>query len=226
MRDRDNLIHMLLDYQMQVKDQEKRIMHLANAIYLSQDEEMVEKLVREFAVENEDIYLRLKRFVYDIRMNDSGNTHEMFGTTDSFPAALEKVGAGLWKFHLPPFYSVNIGDRGPSGAGKHMFYLVLNLEAEYEAKQEKIEKLKSPLIVFEHHICSNVQRTFDFDNIDSKRALDAIQGYFIDDDNALSVTVVNIAVADPAESYCDMYVAERSDLEIYKKIMQAGENIN
>ena len=217
MRDNDSRIRDLIDYQMLVKDQEKRIVRLATALYIGNEEEQ-ERLINTFAIENEEIYLKLKRLIYDIQGKEIGNIHERIGTTDSFPSSLEKSEEGVWKFHLPPFYSVQSSDRGVSNAGKHIFYLMLNLEIGYEEENGRIEKIEKPLVVFEHHICSDVQRVFDFDNIDSKRALDAMQCFFLDDDNALSLVTMNVATADPSESYCDIYIADRSNPEIYKKL--------
>ena len=217
MIDRDKSIKSLLDYQELVKLQTRKISDLAYALYTEQDES-VQALTKTFAIDNEEIYLKLKRLVYDMQDRQIGNTHEMIGTTDFFDASLTELKPGLWKFHLPPFFSIQSSDRGPSNAGKHMFYLVLNLEADYERENGKIQKVEEPLIVFEHHICSSFQKVFDFDNIDSKRALDALQGTFIRDDNALSLITVNMAVKDSDESYCDLYIADRKEPFIYELI--------
>lgn len=226
MSDRDALIHRLLDYQKLVKAQEKKIQSLAYALYTEQSDQEVRKIAVDFARENEEIYLKLKRLIYDtrsLRGVQQGNRHEMIGTTDSFDSSLTCESPGVWKFHLPPFFSVQSSERGPSNAGKHVFYLVMNLLSGYELENNRIGKIEKPLIIFEHHICTDTQKPFDFDNIDSKRALDAMQGYFIDDDNALSLTVVNLAVKDEKESFCDIYIGDAADKGIYERLVRSRQ---
>jgi len=202
----DAMIHALVDYQMLVKDQEKRILSLAESLYFEQESEAM-KTVNAFAVENEEIYLKLKRLIYDIQLRQEGNWHEDIGSTDSFPSTLTEIDDKTWRFTLPPFYSVNIKDRS-GNAGKHMFYLIRNLIADYEINRKKIEVLDNPVVLFRHHICTDIQKPFDFDNIDSKRALDALQGVFLSDDNALSMTLLHEAIEDPDDSFCELYVIE------------------
>ena len=221
MTDNEKTIRTLIDYQNLVDEQRGRIKDLAYLLYTGQEEE-VRKTANKFAIDNEEIYLDLKRLIYDLQGIRIDNRFDAVGTTDSFPAALEENEAGIWRFHLPPFFSVQSSERGASNAGKHIYYLMLKLQEEYEASTKKIERIKMPIIIFEHHICSDFQKVFDFDNIDSKRALDAMQGVFIDDDNALSLVTVNMAVKDPKESYCDIYIADRNDPAIYQKLVETG----
>lgn len=216
MNERDYMIRTLLDYQTVVKDQERRISEIAQMLFFG--EELPENEVIQFAIDNEDTYLKLKRLVYDIQGRQDGNRHEMIGSTDSFPSSLDELSPGLYRFHLPPFFSVQSSKRGYGNAGKHIFYLVLNLAQDYEATGGKIIKPENPLVVFEHHICTDRQKIFDFDNIDSKRALDAMQGFFIEDDNALSLMQLNIAVSDPEESWCDIYIGDRTDPKLYERM--------
>ena len=214
---RNEMINTLLDYQMLVKNQESRILKLAQSLYFEQDE-MADKLLRAFAIENEEIFLKLKRITYDIQGRTDDNAVDSIGEADFFPASLEQIQEGIWKFHLPPFFSVQASKRGYGNAGKHIFFMVMKLQTNYEAKYGKIPKLTEPIVVFEHHICTDKHNVFDFDNIDSKRALDAIQGFFIDDDNILSLIQINIAKKEPKESFCDIYVAEKSNAELQKII--------
>lgn len=221
MLDKDKAIYALLDYQSLVKKQERRIVDMASLLYTGQEEKALDEL-NDFTIENEAIYLKLKKLSYDLQGEQSGNRHEMIGTTDLFPSSLTEVSPGLWKFHLPPFFSVNSSERGPSNAGKHIFYLVMNLEEEYEKSNRKLKVIEKPIVIFEHHICSDFQKVFDFDNIDSKRALDALQGSFINDDNALSLMTVNLAVKDPKESYCDIYIADRNHPKVYEILAKSS----
>lgn len=222
MLDKDKVIYALLDYQSLIKKQERRIVDMASLFYTGQEDKAMEELT-DFTIENEEVYLKLKQLSYDLQGEQNGNRHEMIGTTDLFPSSLTEVNKGIWKFHLPPFFSVNSSDRGPSNAGKHIFYLVMNLEAEYEEKNKKMAVIEKPIVIFEHHICSDFQKVFDFDNIDSKRALDALQGTFINDDNALSIMTVNMAVKDPEESYCDIYIADRNDPGVYELLAKTSQ---
>ena len=66
MIDRDRSIKSLLDYQELVKLQTRKISDLAYALYTEQDES-VKALTNSFAIDNVEIYLKLKRLVYDKR---------------------------------------------------------------------------------------------------------------------------------------------------------------
>jgi len=206
MIDKDTLINKLIQFELIVLDQRNRIVQMRYQIDSGSVEDAI-PAAREFGKANEEIYLRLKSLIYTMQGKRAANMAEEIGTTESFPSSLMEIRPGIWKFTLPPFFSVS-AKKKLYNEGKHMYYLVLNLQMQYEKNSGRIETLKRPLVLFRHHICTDVQLPFDYDNIDSKRAIDAMQGYFIGDDNALSLTAVHEAVEDPERSYCEIYVLD------------------
>lgn len=166
---------------------------------------VVEKITRE----NEELYLGMKSICYEMQSKEADNPIEEMGTTDSFDSSLNKICPGVWKFTLPPFYSISVKKRF-SNEGRHIYYLMLNLLQNYEIESEKIEIMLRPVVCFRHHICTEKDRIFDFDNIDSKRAVDALQGFFLKGDDALYLTTVHEAVKDPDRSYCEIFVFDRA----------------
>lgn len=171
-----------------------------------------EDTMLHFARTNEDLYLKMKKFTYDVLGRNSDNIMEEFGTTDSFPSTLEEIQDGVWKFTLPPFFSIQNKKRF-SNEGRHMYYLVMNLENEYEKTHQRIEKMAKPVVIFRHHICTEKDYIFDYDNVDSKRAIDAMQGFFLERDDALYLTTVHSALKDTQKSYCEIFVFDSAKTE-------------
>ena len=209
MIDRNKLRNALTYYEMLVLDQRNRISQLRYQIEKERDED-AEDSVRQFGKHNEELYLKLKEMCYEVQGIKSDNMYEAIGTTDSFPSTLEEIEPGIWKFHLPPFFSVS-AKKKVYNEGKHMYYLVMNLLAAYERINGRIDVMDRPIVIFRHHIFSESKNIFDYDNIDSKRAIDAMQGYFLKDDNAIYLTTIHEALADPEESYCDIYVLDQKE---------------
>lgn len=208
---------LLVRYELQVVDQRSRIINLRMQLNSDNIEAATEN-VKEFCKANEEIYLKLKMLMYEIQEKQADNIIEQLGTTDSFPASLEEIEPYIWKFHLPPFYSVS-AKKKLYNEGKHIYYLVMNLMMRYEIDNKKIQKMEKPLVIFDHHICSKTDNYFDYDNIDSKRATDAMQGFFLKGDDASYLTVMHRATKDPEQSYCDIYLSDlKSNVRIKEKL--------
>lgn len=207
--EKDTMIKALIQYEMDVLDQRDRIVKMRYQVDKGNLEAAV-RAAREFAMSNEEIYLKLKSLIYLMQDKRPDNMAERIGTTESFPSELRMLSPGVWKFTLPPLFSVS-AKRKIYSEGKHIYYLVLNLLMQYENKGERIPQIDHPLVLFRHHICTDTAMPFDYDNIDSKRAIDAMQGYFFDNDSALDFDLHHTAVADPEESYCEIYVIDQGE---------------
>lgn len=203
---KEALIGALLGCEMDLYDQQSRLVDMRYHIDTERDEDLA-KIAREFSKFNEEMYLRLKIISYLIQGKRPCNMAEEIGTTESFPSRLENLEKGIWKFTLPPFYSVSPKNR-LYNEGKHMYYLVLNLLMQYEKTHKKIRTMGRPGIIFRHHICTDIRQPFDHDNIDAKRAIDAMQGYFFQDDNALELVWHSEAIEDSEMSLCEIYVVD------------------
>ena len=166
--------------------------------------------IENISRENEELFLGMKSISYEIRGDDPDSQIEEFGTTETFPSSLERIAPGIWKFTLPTFVS-NPAKKRFANEGKHMFFVVLNLLREYEINNGRISYMKKPVLCFRHHICTETDRIFDFDNIDSKRAIDAMQGYFLKGDDALYLTIIQEAEKDPGKSFCEIFVFDRAE---------------
>ena len=206
--DKNMLRNLLIHYEMLVVDQRNRIINLRLQTESENSGRAVE-IVKDFCKVNEEIYLKLKSLMYEVQDEKPVNMIAELGTTEAFPSSLTETEKGVWKFHLPPFYSVS-AKRKLYNEGKHVYYLVMNLLDRYERENRKIQKLNKPVVIFRHHIASDSPNIFDFDNIDSKRAIDAMQGYFLKDDNAQYLTVIHESVHDEHESFCDIYVLDKA----------------
>lgn len=197
----------LMSYEMDLLDWQNNLIEMRYQLDTGREEEAV-RAAREFSKFNEEIYLKLKSLSYIIQGKRPENMAEEIGTTDSFPSELQCIAKGVWKFTLPPFYSVSAKNR-IYNEGKHIYYLVLNLLMQYESSHKKIKKMGSPAIIFRHHICTKIQLPFDHDNIDAKRAIDAMQGYFFEDDNSLKLVWHSESVEDESTSYCEIFVVDQ-----------------
>ena len=129
------------------------------------------------------------------------------GTTEEFPCSLEYDGE-VWEFYLPPTPSVKNGTTARN-VGRYIGYLVKNLLRQHEEVYGRIERLTSPVVVFEFGLSelTPLYRAFDADNRDNKRILDAMTGTFFEDDNVLSVMTVHYGVISPC-SCTRVYVME------------------
>ena len=206
---KDDMRNALINYEMLVVDQRNRIIN--TRVMIDRESDPTD-LIRQFAKTNEEIYLKLKSLIYEIQPEPTTSVVEELGTTESFPSTLEQVTPDMWRFHLPPFYSVSAKKR-LYNEGRHMYYLVQNLIRQFESKSGRVDVMKRPLVVFEHHICTRSDNVFDYDNIDAKRATDAMQGYFLRDDNGLYLTIMHEMREDARESFCDIYVIETDGCE-------------
>jgi len=172
-----------------------------------------EILVNESLRICEKEYLRLKENAAIIADKQDKTPFEIYGTSYDFEATIEYMGNSQWKLHLPIFSPISVSRKKP-GDGKYIYYLVYNLLDKYWNEHKKDGTaptiLKDPVVVYEYHIKPHRNFVFDYDNVDSKSALDAMQGFFLTDDSAFSLTVIQSAVKDE-ESYTDIYILEKPE---------------
>lgn len=207
---REDIIETLDKYEKTAAAQQDKIKQLKLLVKGGLDTgSTVEKICRD----NELLYLHMKSICYQLQGKEPANPVDEFGTTDAFDASIENMGSNAWKLTLPPFYSIS-AKRRFSNEGKHAYFLILRLLQTYEIENEKIEYMEWPVVFFRHHICTDIDRVFDFDNIDSKRAIDAMQGYFLKGDDALYLTVIHEAVRDEERSYCELFVTDRAKTDM------------
>ena len=206
MTKKEAILKTLTDYEMSLKTQQEKIFDIRFQINFDQDPE---NAILQFLRTNEELYLKQKKISYDILGWNLNNPIEEYGTTDSFSSDLSEISPDVWRFTLPPFYSIQNKKRF-SNEGKHIYYLVTNLEEQYEREHGSIDKMERPLVYFRHHICTETDRIFDYDNVDSRRAIDAMQGYFLKGDDAIYLTTVHDAVKDAERSYCEITVLDRA----------------
>lgn len=208
---KDEMRNALINYEMLVVDQRNRIIN--TRVMLDREVDPTDT-IRQFAKSNEEIYLKLKSLIHEIQAGGESTRSitEDLGTTESFPATFEKLGEGIWKFHLPPFFSVSAKKR-LYNEGRHIYYLIQNLLKQHEAESGRLKLLEKPLVAFRHHICADVDNVFDYDNIDAKRATDAMQEFLLKDDNGMYLTVAHDMIYNEDISFCDIYVIEQKGRE-------------
>lgn len=132
------------------------------------------------------------------------------GTTVLDEAGIEKKSYG-WVITTPPLYNKKSSERMPSD-GKYIHYLILKQLENFEKKNGFMEEIINPVVVFEHHIeLNNLSKLFDADNIDTKAALDAINGFLFCDDNIINLSTIHTGVKDH-KSYCKIHVFEKKEV--------------
>lgn len=211
---RRRTIEKLLDQEKELKFLAGKLSDVAQMLYTSDDNsQLAETLATEAVRLGEKQFIKLKENAALILDQRDLSPYEIHGTTTEFPASVEKIDSERWKIHLPIFSPVS-ATRRKSGDGRYMYYLVANLLNEYQKENkntdDQIKLLKQPLVIFKYHIRPERNLVFDFDNVDSKSALDAMQGFFFTDDSAFSITTIQKSIrAD--ESFTDIFVMEKPD---------------
>ena len=156
-------------------------------------------------------YLRLKETACELADGQDKTPFEIYGTATDFQVSIDRVGEKSWRLHLPVFSPIS-PSRKKAGDGKYMYYLVYNLLVKYWKEHRDDgglpSPLKDPVVIYEYHIRPDRNLVFDFDNVDSKSVLDAMQGFFITDDSAFSITTIQTAVKDE-NSFTDIFVLEK-----------------
>ena len=225
MKDKAALLETAESYENMLSRQKDLLRNLTLKI-LVESYDSAEETLEELSRLNEAHYLRLKSIIYDLRCQ-SGNAAadydciERLGKQALFPAYL-KYESGIWKFHLPPMPSVKKVKRTAS-EGQAVFYSVMYLLEEYEREHHmRLSCLEEPVLYIRHNIRKDETEVFDADNVDTKRAIDAMQGYLLSDDNALYLTTITDgALAD--EDSCDMYLFEKSLFREILRGMKSGK---
>ena len=207
-------IEKLLDQEKDLRRLADRLSDIAQMVYTSSDNpKIAETLAIEAVRFGEKQFLKLKENAAQILDRNDLPPYEIHGTMSDFPSSIEKFDGDKWKLHLPIFSPVS-STRRKTGDGRFIYYLVFNLLNQYQRQnkntENEIKLLKQPLIVFKYHIMPERSLVFDFDNVDSKSALDAMQGFFFTDDNALSLTTIQKAVKSDS-SYTDIFILEKPE---------------
>jgi len=208
----EHIIARLLDQERELRVLAEKLADVAHILYASEEPgQIAETMALEALRLGERQYLKLKENAAVIMGQEERSPYEIYGTTTDFPASIEKIREDRWKIHLPIFSPVS-ATRRVSGDGRYMYYLVFNLLNEYQKENRNTENelhiLEDPLVIFKYHIRPERNLVFDFDNIDSKPALDAMQGFFFTDDSALSITTIHNAVRSES-SFTDIFVMEK-----------------
>lgn len=212
---RKRAIEKLLDQEKDLKALAGKLSDVAQIIYTRDDSpQLAETLTIEALRLAEKQFIRLKENAALILDQRDSSPYEIYGTTSDFPADVSKIGEDKWRLHLPIFSPAS-ATRRKSGEGRYIYYLVSNLLSEYQKEHketdERIKILKQPLVIFKYHILPERKLVFDFDNVDSKSALDAMQGFFFTDDSALSITTIQ-SCTKSEESFTDIFVMEKPEL--------------
>ena len=107
---------------------------------------------------------------------------------------LKKTEFGF-EIYLPILNGKSLELKRRSSDGKLIKSLVRTLMMKHS---DLIEKVEDPVIIFEYHIDTqdNLLAYMDADNWSVKLVTDEFQGFFIGDDNALSLTTMHIGVPD------------------------------
>lgn len=203
---KERIVDMLINYTERLKTQIKATAELASMMYIDADYPFKEK-TEEVLRQSELSYLRLKEITQKVSGVTPPSLSKKYGVITEFDSYIRKIGEDKWKMHLPPFAPISVRNR-KGGEGKLTFYHVMSLLEDYRLKHPgDIQKIENPTVIFEYHMpyADDANSVFDFDNIDSKRTIDAMQGYFFDDDNAFSLNVIHTAKED-SEAYTDIYI--------------------
>ena len=211
---RQRTIEKLLDQEKSLRHLADRLSDIAQIVYSSEDNpQLAETLATEAVRFGEKQFLKLKENAALILDQRDLTPYEIHGTTSDFPSSIEKIDSDRWKLHLPIFSPVS-ATRRKSGDGRFIYYLVFNLLNQYQKENKntgkEIKMLKQPLVIFKYHILPERNLVFDFDNVDSKPALDAMQGFFFSDDNAFSITTIQKAIRSE-QSFTDIFVLEKPE---------------
>lgn len=211
---RKRTIQKLLDQEKELRTLAGKLEDVAQVLYTCDDNpQLAETLTTEAVRLGERQFIKLKENAALILDQRDLSPYEIHGTTTDFPAAIEKINEDRWKLHLPIFSPVS-ATRRKSGEGRFIYYLVSNLlntyQKEHKNTVDQIKLLKHPLVIFKYHILPERNLVFDFDNVDSKSALDAMQGFFFTDDSAFSITTIQQSVRSE-ESFTDIFVMERPE---------------
>ncbi len=161
------------------------------------DEKLEVRDINDYLIKSERdfIYSKLLHLYKNEQPDFDDDPVSVQGKYDYFPASLTYEN-DMFVFVLPPMYSAKRKDNTIS-SGQYMRYLVLNLIKDSKLS---LHVLKKPVIYFEHHACTNVKGELshlaDADNMDAKACQDALQGFFYNDDNILTLTTVHRGVKD------------------------------
>lgn len=190
------------------KDKETdNLSEIKRCAYYGRDQEIADLIVKHAQL-TEKNFLSSKNFVLysksnenDICMKKNKEDIKIVGSVETMKTYIEKNDAGIWKLHLPPMPSIKVRHNGTSG--QYMHNVITNLINS----TSDLEIVDNPVVCFIHHISKNRPSTkyFDADNLDSKKALDGLQGKLIGNDNLLSIRTYQQGVISD-EEFCDLYV--------------------
>lgn len=208
----NNFFQLLLDIRAK---KQKEVSTLGNIIdcFLQEDKSQIYKKIKSYLAMNEKNFLDAKPLCYYGRKvitqdtTSSESYFEIYGRSDYFPSKLEKLDHQHYCFTLPPMSSKYNSEKNAID-GKRMQYMLTYLMQEYE-KENKIEMLHKPIAIFEHYVdtSAGVKWVPDADNLDTKVALDSVQGFIIADDSLLNIALLQLG-HDAKKSYTKLHFME------------------
>ena len=112
------------------------------------------------------------------------NYYEIYGKSDAFDLSLKKVSDGHYKFTLPPMVNKKTTEKKVK-EGISLNAAVLHLIRSFDIESGDVRMLTRPIAIFVHYFDRTKSEVLipDGDNLDVKVVLDALQGFFISDDN-------------------------------------------
>lgn len=195
--------------------------------YQNMSDEDLKLKIAKYLTMNEKNFLKAKelsaysradgRYSRFLKQLDSALPFEKYGITDiDEEYGLTMADNERWfTLHLPPMIGKKQSERHAVD-GRYMYYLTLKSLKDYEKKNSPIRVMKHPVLIFLHRIDGNnkLAQTIDADNVDEKLVTDAMFGYFLSDDNLLSLWTMHIGIEDKKPS-CDIFIMEKETYPLW-----------
>lgn len=196
-------IYNLLD---EFKKDQIRMNRFANEIKNEENETLLNKKIKLFLSEFERIFLKYK--VLNLYLDDDldkkiidsfvQNDPLFCGVCNYFDSELIMVNNDYLLYKLPPLTGNRRFENG-SYRGEFIGNIIQLLTVNF-LQEEGIyfKKIYKGTIVFEHHFEkeSTLNNMIDPDNIESKKALDGLNGLVIEDDSIININLIHLSQND------------------------------
>lgn len=146
-------------------------------------------------------------------------SEEIYGQNDYFKSTFSVINSSHYAFILPPMVSKRT-QKSYLGNSKFVRYTIKNL-IKNQSKTSKINIIKSPVLVFIHHI-KDSNFIPDADNLDVKSAIDTLQNIIIENDTLTDIMLIQFGVFSQSE-YTEFHIMGRRSCEGWLK---NNKNIN